>query len=204
MQTTNYKTMNHDAKDKVIVMEGDTEGNTAPINNPYQTLKQWEFNIRKSSNVYCYVMEKYKKRTVYAQVIILILGTLLTLVGAGNTTLLTFDQVVGTTNKYENFNWVVSIIVFVASFTITIVTGVQKITKWDQYVADINKFIGAIDSYYAKIVSIINYPGITEDKLNQFLTTEYDTYVDLMAHSPEISLSDKKKYERVFECARLI
>lgn len=202
----NYKSMNH-SKEKVIVMENDSTTDSYNLsNNAYQTLKQWEYNLRKSSNIYGYVLEKNKKYITYSQIIILILSTILTLVGAGNSTILTFNEVTETVSKYENFNWIVSIIVFFASFVITVITGIQKITKWDQYVADINKFIGAIDSYYAKIVSIINYPGITEEKLIQFLTTEYDTYVNIMAKSPEISLNDKKKYEKLFElnCVKLI
>jgi hypothetical protein len=162
-----------------------TPGNT-------NTVIQWREESSKLHTIYDILFEKYKLYLDRSLVMSLILSTLSAFIAAIASAL--------SINSAE-YTWIIfcfNIIICLLSGTVTIISGMIKIYKWDELVSEINGYNSKLDTFCAEVSSQLILPEQLRISAVDFIKKEHDKYQNIQSDRPKISHSDFVKAEEEY------
>ena len=158
------------------------------------TVKNWRISLAEASFIYQTILEKYKKRLDRTLVIILILGTVGTILSAISSTLLTMKNV-----DYIFISLAINIIIFLTSGIITVLNGSIKIYKWDEFIVRISAYIEKLDSFHSIIATELILPDQLRDNAVDFIKKSDNDYLNIIQQSPDLFPSDIKWAKELYK-----
>lgn len=189
---------------------------SAPINgwsSEYvNTLTTWKQKLVKTSYIYDYVMEKYKKRLDRLLVIIAIMtgiGSLLSSIASAlivptntdNTTQITNTTVINNTKTTSPYYWVIfglMVITSVCSAIGALLSYIIKLKQYGPYCETISRCITKVDSLYTILDNQSTIPYADRENASTFIQKYNVEMINIINTLPNISPSDYEEANNEF------
>lgn len=158
-------------------------------------IQKWKRQASRLIFIYDSILEKYKIYYAIITILTLIFSSISTLLLAVLTALQTMDA---TQYIYPMF-WI-TIIALIISMFMTILQGIKSITKWDNFIITLIKFIEKMDVFYVNVTSQLNVPVEYRIDGNAFVRMANNEYQYVIIQTPDTFTFDlikgNKKYEK--------
>ena len=161
----------------------------------YQTVLTWKTSLIKTSFIYQYLVDSYRRKLNVILVLLLFFNTFSTLLSAVTTTTQTVDK-----PAYKLTSFVISIVILTVSAIVLFLSGLLKIYKFDDIFMSYSGYVDAVDHMYAVVDSQLSLPTEQRDDAIVFIKDNGKVYEKIIQQSPNISISNydsaMKQYEK--------
>jgi hypothetical protein len=155
----------------------------------------WKNSLIKTSFIYQYLVDKYKRKLNIILVLLLLFNTFSTLLSTVTTTTQTVDKPV-----YKLVSLIISAVILTVSAIVLFLSGLLKIYKFDDIFMSYSSYVDAVDHLYAVIDAQLSLPTEQRDDAIGFIRDTGKVYEKLIQQSPNISISSYgsaiKQYEK--------
>lgn len=174
---------------------------TAQLNNNWNdqneiTLRNWKTSLVQSLFIYQFILDKTQKRLNGILFTVEILGGLSSLISTISATILSVNKGLNSIVNNSPIDYIalaLTICVAILSVTVTVITRIIKIYKWDTTISTYSVFISNMDNIYTLIAVELTKPTNLRTDANVFINTVSSTYSDLIKNSPNIDIDEEEE-----------